>query len=127
MHVHLTWYLLVDGTHADPNDVSRDKDGALRHKSGMAVALHADGTPQSIGRDAVDNKNVEAAKVGESDAPADVKPLSVADLKAKAGPEPATVEAPLVEKVVEPDSDPTPPKTDRQMKPAKNKARYKTR
>lgn len=63
-HVHLTWYLLVDGTHADPDDVSPGEDGVLRHKSGMAVALHENGVPQSIGVDAVNNKNVEAASAG---------------------------------------------------------------
>ena len=66
-YVHLTWYLLVDGTHADPNDVAPDKDGVLRHKNGLAVALHADATPQSVGRGAIENKNVLAAEVGEGD------------------------------------------------------------
>lgn len=64
-HVHLTWYLLVDGTHADPNDVSPDKDGVLRHKNGLAVALHENGAPMSIGRGAVENKNVEASLAGD--------------------------------------------------------------
>lgn len=68
-HVHLTWYLLVDGTHADPNDVAPDKDGVLRHKSGLALALHEDGTPQSIGKGAVENKNVAAAAAAEEPAP----------------------------------------------------------
>lgn len=60
-HVHLTWYLLVDGTHADPNDVAPDADGVLRHKDGLAVALHDSGVPQTIGRGAVENQNVAAA------------------------------------------------------------------
>jgi len=64
-HVHLTWYLLVDGTHADPNDVAPDKDGVLRHTNGLAVALHDNGVPQTIGRGAVENKHVEAAKVAQ--------------------------------------------------------------
>lgn len=64
---HLTWYLLADGTHADPNDCAPGADGVLRHKDGLAVALRGDGVPQSIGVDAVDNKNVEAAKLGEPD------------------------------------------------------------
>jgi hypothetical protein len=57
-HVHLTWYRLVDGTQADPNDCAPGDDGVLRHKSGLAVATHADGTPQSVGREAADNAAV---------------------------------------------------------------------
>jgi hypothetical protein len=64
-YVHLTWYLLVDGTHADPNEVAPDKDGVLRHKNGLAVALREDGVPMSVGRGAVENKNVEAAQAGD--------------------------------------------------------------
>jgi len=63
-HVHDTWYLLVDGTYADPNEVSHDKDGVLKHKNGVAVALRESGVPHTIGVDAVQNKNVEAAKAG---------------------------------------------------------------
>lgn len=74
-HVHLTWYLLVDGTHADPNDVAPGDDGVLRHKSGLAVALHENGVPQSIGVDAVENKNVEAAQAGEAGEPAPAPPI----------------------------------------------------
>lgn len=62
-YVHETWYILADGTQADPNDVAPDDKGVLRHKSGLAVATHADGTPMSAGRAAIDNKNVEAAKL----------------------------------------------------------------
>jgi hypothetical protein len=67
------WYLLQDGTYADPKDCT-DKDGAMRHKdSGLRVAMNADGEPQTVGGGAVDNKNVEAAQVGESElAPPDV-------------------------------------------------------
>lgn len=72
-YVHLTWYLLVDGTHADPNDVSPDKDGILRHKSGMAVALHDSGVPQTIGVDAAANKNIEAAAASKDMTPEEPK------------------------------------------------------
>ncbi len=60
-HVHLTWYILADGTQADPNDCSPDKDGVLRHKNGVAVALGDNGVPLSIGRAAVIGGNVAAA------------------------------------------------------------------
>jgi hypothetical protein len=59
-----TLYLMQDGTHADPADVSADPKGVLRNKSGLAVALYEDGKPQTVGEDAVRNKNVEAAKAG---------------------------------------------------------------
>jgi hypothetical protein len=34
-----TWYVLADGGLADPRDVVRDADGALRHRDGRPVAL----------------------------------------------------------------------------------------
>ena len=34
-----TWYLLEDGTCVSPNEVSPDKAGVLRNKSGAAVAM----------------------------------------------------------------------------------------
>lgn len=46
-HVHTTWYRLVDGTQANPNDVVRDEQGVLRHKSGVAVALRDSGVPRT--------------------------------------------------------------------------------
>lgn len=33
-----TWYVLEDGSAADPREVSPDKAGILRHKDGRAVA-----------------------------------------------------------------------------------------
>ena len=59
-----TLYLLADGTHANPADCERDDDGVLRHIYGMAVALNADGEPETVSRGAIDNKNVEAAEAG---------------------------------------------------------------
>lgn len=64
-HVHDTWYLLVDGTHADPNDVNTDEKGVLRNKSGTPVAMRDGGIPHTVGHDAKDNKNVEAAQAGQ--------------------------------------------------------------
>lgn len=34
-----TWYLLEDGTAADPNECAPDPSGVLRHKSDAAVAM----------------------------------------------------------------------------------------
>lgn len=58
-------YLLQDGTHADASDVSKGKDGVLRHKNGLAVCLYQDGSPQTVRKDAVNNKNVDAAKMAD--------------------------------------------------------------
>lgn len=62
-------YLLQDGTHADPKDVSRGKDGVLRHKNGLAVSLREDGEPMTVGSGAVENKNVMAAEAGKDAEP----------------------------------------------------------
>lgn len=37
-----TWYVLEDGNVADPSEVSPDKSGSLKHKSGVAVAMRGD-------------------------------------------------------------------------------------
>lgn len=70
-------YLLVDGTHAAPGDCSAGKDGVMRHTSGMAVAMREDGKPQTVGGDAIANKNLEAAQLFSDDskapAPAEIK------------------------------------------------------
>lgn len=44
-----TWYVLEDGTHAHPADVSTDKDGVMKHKNGVAVKLRANGIPLTSG------------------------------------------------------------------------------
>ena len=47
-----TWYVLEDGSNADPCEVAPDKKGVLRHKDGQAVAMHATlGIPISRGVD----------------------------------------------------------------------------
>jgi hypothetical protein len=53
-----TWYILENGIKADPNEVSFDEKGILRHKSGVAVAYGPHG-PRSIG---VDDAAAERAK-----------------------------------------------------------------
>ena len=76
-HVHLTWYVLADGTHADPNDCAPGEDGVLRHENGVPVALHEDGTPMSVGKAADEGNNVEAAQRPPAQLqsePKDVKP-----------------------------------------------------
>ena len=42
-------FVLMDGTQADPNDVSRGEDGVWRHKNGVKVAMNADGRPETVG------------------------------------------------------------------------------
>lgn len=34
-----TWYVLEDGTYADPAEVTPDKTGKLKNKAGVAVAM----------------------------------------------------------------------------------------
>lgn len=69
-------YVLRDGTHADPAECEKDKNGVLKHKNGVAVALYEDGSPQTVGKDAVVNKNVEAAEAGKiAEAKADAAKL----------------------------------------------------
>jgi len=45
-----TWYILEDGTPADPKEVGPDQHGVLRHKNGVAVAIGPHG-PRSTGVD----------------------------------------------------------------------------
>lgn len=59
-----TWYILENGVTADPNEVSFDENGLLRHKSGVAVAYGPHG-PRSTGVD-VDQERKRA-----SDSPVD--------------------------------------------------------
>lgn len=78
---HHDFYRLQDGTQADPADVTKGKDGVMRHKNGLAVLLKENGEPQTIGQEAVDNKNVEAANAGRKP---EAKPEVVAEKKAPA-------------------------------------------
>jgi hypothetical protein len=39
MQTQETWYVLEDGSSANPNDVAPGDDGALRHTDGRAVAM----------------------------------------------------------------------------------------
>lgn len=56
-----TWYVLEDGSSADPSEVAPDAKGVLRHKDGKAVAMRGD-VPRSRGVDV----DVERAKAKSS-------------------------------------------------------------
>lgn len=87
-------YLLVDGTHADPAECSKGADGVLRHKNGMAVAMRGTGEPQTVGEDAVLNKNVEAAEAGkpaEEAAETNAEAVAPPPASAPVSPQPAVV------------------------------------
>jgi hypothetical protein len=53
-----TWYILEDGTYADPREVSVNEAGVLQHKGGVAVAKRAPDVYSSVGVD----PEVERAK-----------------------------------------------------------------
>lgn len=55
-------YTLQDGTYADPKDCSKGKDGVLRHKNGLGVALDDDGEPFTLADAAA--LNADAAHAG---------------------------------------------------------------
>lgn len=57
-----TWYVLVDGTHADPADVSTGEDGIMRHSNGVPVALRDSGVPLTSGVATRSNKKAAADK-----------------------------------------------------------------
>lgn len=126
-HVHLTWYILADGTQADPDDCSPGADGVLRHKNGMAVALRDNGVPMTIGVAAETGKNALAVELGEEG-------VAEAEQMAKAEAA-APVDVPAAE-VGHTDIDPATGKPDdegdgtsdeaKDLKPAPAK-RYKTR
>lgn len=59
------FYRLQDGTQADPADCEKGKDGVLRHKNGMAVALTENGDPQRLGSDSILHGNVAAVEAGK--------------------------------------------------------------
>jgi len=98
-----TWYVLDTGDVADPADVAPDTQGALRHKSGVAVSMRNQ-TPVSRG---VDNPAAERARLAEAEAVA-----------AKAAGEKAKADAAKKSAAAAPAKD---------MKPAEPKAGYVTR
>lgn len=126
-HVHLTWYRLTDGTQADPNDVSPGKDGVLRHKNGIAVALHGDGTPMTIGRAAIEGGNKAAADAADEDPGASVAAgeRSVNEVRAEAG-KPA-LETPAKDAPAKAEPAKAKPAKAKQVKPAAAGKGYTTR
>lgn len=64
-----TWYVLDDGSVVDPNEVTSDKSGILRHKSGAAVAMRGDvPSTRSVDPDEERSK-ARAASAKQQDAP----------------------------------------------------------
>lgn len=68
-----TWYVLEDGSLADPVEVTVDEAGRLVHSSGVAVQMKGD-VPRSRG---VDDPDAERAKSGVA------KAKAAAEAKAK--------------------------------------------
>ena len=61
-----TWYVLEDGSLADPVEVTVNEAGRLVHSSGVAVEMR-NGVPRSRG---VDDADAERAKSGDAKAKA---------------------------------------------------------
>jgi hypothetical protein len=95
-----TWYVLESGAVADPNEVAPDETGALRHNSGVAVAMRGP-VPSSRGVDADTERAKAAAEAAEK----------AEEAKANAGTEPAATEV----------------NDDREMKASAGAKKYKTR
>lgn len=79
-HVHATWYRLEDGNQVDPDEVSPDAKGVLRHKSGVAVALRDNGAPLTAGardkRAAAQSRDMTAADDKPPSADREMKPAA---------------------------------------------------
>jgi len=71
-----TWYVMVDGSVADPREISPDKDGILRHKDGRAVAYAPHGPrSRSVDVDApAAGKRRKPEKEAETPETADMQP-----------------------------------------------------
>lgn len=97
-----TWYVLEDGNAADPRDVRPGGDGKLRHKDGRGVAYAPHGPRSRMVDPDAERAAAKAAR--------------------KAPPPPADPD--MVEGDDEP---PAPVPVGREMKPARQVRRYKTR
>jgi hypothetical protein len=84
-----TWYVLADGTHADPADVVAGDDGALKSKNGVAVALRENGLPLTSGVATKSNKKAadEGKKAAAKQEPAKAGEPEVKDMKAGKEPD----------------------------------------
>lgn len=74
-------FVLMDGTQADPDDCARDKDGVLRHKNGVKVAINGDGEPETVG----DRTAMNSLAAGRRDVEQQPRPK---DEQKPAAPEP---------------------------------------
>ncbi len=72
-----TWYVLADGTKADPADVSAGDDGVLKHSNGVPVALRENGLALTTGD--ANRENAMAADAGKGTAT--LADMTVAQLK----------------------------------------------
>lgn len=70
-----TWYVLEDGSSANPNEVAPDERGVLRHKDGMAVAIGAHGNHRSRGVDVdEDGRLISSSEKKPAEEKTDKKP-----------------------------------------------------
>lgn len=67
-----TWYVMEDGSVADPSSVKPDAAGVLRNRDGKAVAMRGD-VPRSRGVD-IDEREMKPAQSGPSYLTRDVQP-----------------------------------------------------
>lgn len=83
-----TWYVLEDGSVADPIEVAPDNDGALRHIGGKAVAMRRHDCPSSRSVDA-DAERAKLAILAGVKSPNDARqdlglpPVGTKDMKAE--------------------------------------------
>lgn len=78
-----TWYVMEDGSVADPRFIVRGADGRLHHTDGRAVAYAPHG-PRSRSVD----PDVERARVPAPPAPLEPAPAARADMQAEPAPDP---------------------------------------
>lgn len=77
-----TWYVMEDGSAADPRDVSPDAAGILRHKDGRAVAYLPHGPrSRSIERDEENAKGKSKSRDMKPEDPK--KPYKTREAKAE--------------------------------------------
>ena len=60
-----TWFVMEDGSVADPSEVKRDAAGVLRHRDGRSVAMRGD-VPRSR---SVDTSQIESGMSSAVDQP----------------------------------------------------------
>lgn len=75
--MHTTWYVLETGMPADPDEVSTDGAGLLRHKDGVAVAIGPHG-PRSRGMSKAD---IDAARAASTPKPRQAAPAKGREMK----------------------------------------------